>query len=158
MTQNKNEAQYAGPSRIHLSAFPPKERWDDWTELDSQAWPRRKERHYSLVPTTCFNCESACGLLAYIDKDSGEIQKLEGNPLHPGSRGRNCAKGPATINQLHDPERILYPLKRAGKRGEGHWHRTTWDEVLDTFAAKIRAALVDNRRVEGIYQVGRPGH
>src|SRR5207245_10772773 len=72
-----NETFYPGPSRIHLSAFPPKERWDDWTELDSQAWPRRKERRYSLVPTTCFNCESACGLLAYIDKDTNQIQKFE---------------------------------------------------------------------------------
>ena len=112
------ETFYPGPSRSHLAAFPPKERWDDWTELDSQAWPRRKERHYSLVPTTCFNCESACGLLAYIDKVTGEIQKFEGNPEHPGSRGRNCAKGPATLNQIHDPDRILYPLKRAGKRSD----------------------------------------
>src|SRR6476660_6580451 len=71
---NENQPRYPGPSRIHLSAFPPKERWNDWTELDSQAWPRRKERRYSLVPTTCFNCESACGLLAYIDKDTNQIQ------------------------------------------------------------------------------------
>jgi len=78
-----NETFYPGPSRIHLAAFPPKERWDDWTELDSRAWPRRKERHSSLVPTTCFNCESACGLLAYIDKVTGERQKFEGNPEHP---------------------------------------------------------------------------
>jgi hypothetical protein len=46
------------------------------------------------VPTTCFNCESACGLLAYIDRETGQIQKFEGNPENPGSRGRNCAKGP----------------------------------------------------------------
>ena len=132
-----DETFYPGPSRIHLAAFPPKERWDNWTELDSRAWPKRKERHYSLVPTTCFNCESACGLLAYIDKVTGEIQKFEGNPEHPGSRGRNCAKGPATLNQVTDPDRILYPLKRAGKRGEGKWERTTWDEALDTIAARI---------------------
>src|SRR5687768_18109043 len=75
-----DETFYPGPSRNHLAAFPPKERWDDWTELDSRAWPKRVERHYSIVPTTCFNCESACGLLAYIDKVTGEIQKFEGNP------------------------------------------------------------------------------
>ena len=76
-------------------------------------------RRYSLIPTTCFNCEACCGLVAYVDKDSGRIDRLEGNPYHPASRGRNCAKGPATINQVYDPERILYPLKRAGRRGEG---------------------------------------
>ena len=69
---------------------------------------------YSIVPTTCFNCESGCGLLAYVDKETFEIKKFEGNPVHPGSRGRNCAKGPATHNQTYDPERILYPLKRVG--------------------------------------------
>ena len=71
----RGETFYPGPSRSHLAAYPPKERWDNWTELDSQAWPRRKERHYSLVPTTCFNCESACGLLAYIDKVTGEFRR-----------------------------------------------------------------------------------
>src|SRR5437870_3424995 len=153
----KNNPSYPGPSRIHLAAFPPKERWDDWTELDSQAWPRRKERHYQLVPTTCFNCESACGLLAYIDKDTNQIQKFEGNPENPGSRGRNCAKGPATLNQITDPDRILYPLKRAGKRGEGKWERVSWDETLDDIAARIRKAIVENRREEIMYHVGRPG-
>src|SRR5688572_18543503 len=110
-----------------LISSPPKERWDDWVELDSRSWPERVERRYSLVPTTCFNCESACGLLAYVDKDTQEIRKFEGNPEHPGSRGRNCAKGPATINQVTDPDRILYPLKRAGKRGEGKWERVSWE-------------------------------
>src|SRR5215216_3685537 len=146
------------PASSRLSNFPPYERWDDWVEYDAKSWPKKVERRYSLVPTTCFNCEAACGLLAYVDQETGEIQKLEGNPLHPGSRGRNCAKGPATINQIHDPERILYPIKRVGARGEGGWERTTWDEVLDTFAAKIRKALIEDRRDEVIYHVGRPGH
>ncbi len=90
------------------------EKWDDWVEYDPEAWPRRVQRHYQLIPTICFNCESACGLLAYIDKETGEIAKFEGNPKHPASRGRLCAKGPATINQIHDPDRILYPMKRDG--------------------------------------------
>ena len=141
-----------------LTNFPPVERWEDWTEYDPAAWPRKVEKHYSLIPTICFNCEAGCGLLAYVDKETQEIRKFEGNPAHPGSRGRNCAKGPATINQVHDPERILYPLKRVGERGSGQWERTTWDEVLDTFAARIRKALQEDRRTEVMYHVGRPGH
>lgn len=156
-TEARGETFYPGASRIHLAAFPPKERWDDWTELDAKAWPRRVERRYSLVPTTCFNCESACGLLAYIDQDSGQIKKLEGNPEHPGSRGRNCAKGPATLNQITDPDRILYPLKRVGARGEGKWARVSWDEALDDMAQRIRKALVEKRHNEIMYHVGRPG-
>ena len=141
-----------------LATCPPPERWGDWVEYDAKAWPRKVARHYTILPTICFNCEAACGLLAYIDKESGRVRRFEGNPYHPGSRGRNCAKGPATINQVNDPERILYPLKRAGKRGEGKWQRVNWDEVLDVFAAKIRAALLENRRDEVMYHVGRPGH
>ena len=114
-TEGRGETFYPGPSRTPLGAYPPRERWDDWVELDSRAWPRRVERHYMLVPTTCFNCESACGLLAYVDRETLEIRKFEGNPEHPGSRGRNCAKGPATLNQINDPDRILYPLKRGGQ-------------------------------------------
>jgi anaerobic selenocysteine-containing dehydrogenase len=156
-TEARGETFYPGPSRIHLAAFPPKERWDDWVELDSKAWPDRKERRYMLVPTTCFNCESACGLLAYIDRDSFQVQKFEGNPEHPGSRGRNCAKGPATLNQVTDPDRILYPLKRAGKRGEGKWVRVGWDEALNEIAARIRKAIIEKRHNEIMYHVGRPG-
>ncbi len=140
-----------------LASFPPPERWDDWVEYDSAAWPRRVERRYRLVPTICFNCEAACGLVAYIDRDSGRIRKLEGNPYHPGSRGRNCAKGPATLNQVDDPGRILYPLKRVGPRGAGKFERTTWDEVVSTIATRIRTALREERRNEIMYHVGRPG-
>jgi anaerobic selenocysteine-containing dehydrogenase len=152
----RGETFYPGPSRIHLAAFPPRERWDDWVEVDARA-PGRPERHYMLVPTTCFNCESACGLLAYVDRESLEVRKLEGNPEHPGSRGRNCAKGPATLNQVTDPDRILFPLKRAGERGEGRWARVSWDEALDDIAARIRGAIVGGRGNEVMYHVGRPG-
>lgn len=156
-TEARGETFYPGASRIHLAAFPPKERWDDWVELDSRSFPERVEKRYMLVPTTCFNCESACGLLAYIDKDTLQVRKFEGNPEHPGSRGRNCAKGPATLNQVTDPDRILYPLKRVGQRGEGKWKQVTWDEALDDLAGRIRAAIEEDRRNEIMYHVGRPG-
>ena len=149
-----------GPVRTpvgELPAYPPADQWDRWTELDAKAWPRRVPHTYTLVPTTCFNCESACGLLGYVDVETLRIRKFEGNPAHPGSRGRTCAKGPATLNQVEDPDRILYPLKRAGQRGDGQWERTTWDEVLETFAARIRKALVEGRKTEIMYHVGRPG-
>ncbi|MAE77089.1 MAG: formate dehydrogenase [Planctomycetes bacterium] len=152
-----DETFYQGPSGTHLRSFPPKERWDDWTELDAKSWPKRVERRYRLLPTTCFNCESACGLLAYVDKDTGRIRKFEGNPEHPASRGRNCAKGPATHNQVYDPDRILHPLKRVGKRGEGKWERISWDEALDAIATRIRKAFDEDRKDEVIYHVGRPG-
>ncbi len=140
-----------------LTNFPPPERWDDWEEYDAQAWPRRVKHEYRLVPTTCFNCESACGLLAYVDKETGQVRKFEGNPAHPGSRGRNCAKGPATINQMYDPERILHPMRRVGERGSGQWEQVTWEDALVDIAGRMRTAIQQGRHDEIMYHVGRPG-
>ena len=146
------------PPEGGLSSYPPVERWEDWEEYDPVAWPRKVKRRYSLIPTICFNCEAGCGLLAYVDRETLQIQKFEGNPVHPGSRGRNCAKGPATLNQVTDPERIRYPLRRVGPRGGGRWERVTWDQALDDIAGRIRAALVEGRQKEVMYHLGRPGH
>lgn len=140
-----------------LVNFPPPERWDDWQEYDARAWPDKQQHSYRLVPTTCFNCESACGLLAYIDKETGVVRKFEGNPAHPASRGRNCAKGPATLNQMYDPERILHPLRRSGPRGSGAWEQVSWEEALTDIAGRMRAAIVEDRHDEIMYHVGRPG-
>jgi anaerobic selenocysteine-containing dehydrogenase len=159
MTRDPSLAPSGEPWRTtELASFPPPEKWDDWTEYDSKSWPRKVEKRYRLVPTICFNCEAACGLVAYVEKGTNKVRKLEGNPYHPGSRGRNCAKGPATLNQVNDPGRILYPLKRSGPRGSGKFERTTWDEVIATFAARIRKAIVEKRLTEVMYHVGRPGH
>jgi anaerobic selenocysteine-containing dehydrogenase len=141
----------------HLRNFPPVSTWDNHVEYDAKAHPRKVPRSYLLIPTTCFNCESACGLLAYVDKQDLSVKKLEGNPAHPGSRGRNCAKGPATVNQLNDPERILHPMRRTGERGGGSWERVSWDEALDDIAGRIRSALAEGRHDEIMYHVGRPG-
>ena len=141
-----------------LASYPPVEKWDDWVEYDTAQWPRKVEKHCHVIPTICFNCEAACGLLGFVEKDTGHIRRFEGNPEHPGSRGRNCAKGPATLNQVNDPERIRYPLKRIGARGAGKWERVTWDEALDDIAGRVRKALLEERRNEIMYHVGRPGH
>jgi anaerobic selenocysteine-containing dehydrogenase len=149
--------QTARRSPWQLDVGPPPERWHDWVELDASAWPERRERHFDCIPTICANCESACGLLAFVDKQTGEVAKFEGNPVHPGSRGRTCAKGPATLNQIRDPERILKPLRRSGPRGSGRFREVGWDEALDEIGGRIRRALDEDRHDELMYHVGRPG-
>ena len=140
-----------------LTNYPPLEQWHDWTEYDAKAWPDKVEKKYTLVPTSCFNCEAGCGLLCYFNQETGEIDKIEGNPEHPASRGRNCAKGPATLNQVYDPERVMYPMKRVGERGSGQWERVSWDEALEQIGARIRKAIHEERNNEIMYHVGRPG-
>ncbi len=140
------------------TGYPPPEKWDNWTEYEATSGNAREKRNYMIVPTNCFNCEAGCGLLSYVDKDTMKVRKFEGNPYHPGSRGRNCAKGPATINQITDPDRILYPLKRVGERGAGKWERVSWEDALNDISARLRKALQEGRNNEIAYHVGRPGH
>ena len=140
-----------------LASFPPTSQWEDWEEGDPRADAGDPDRHYTLVPTLCFNCESACGLLAYVDRETLEVRKLEGQPLHPASRGRNCPKGPATVNQMNNPDRILHPLKRVGPRGGGRWEQVTWEEALADIGPRIRKAISEERRDAVVYHVGRPG-
>ncbi|EDP74036.1 Twin-arginine translocation pathway signal [Hydrogenivirga sp. 128-5-R1-1] len=135
----------------HLDYYPPFDKWNDWKEPSGDYWKKHggalrngvKLINYMIVPTVCSNCEAACGLTAWVDKDEMVVRKFMGNPFHTGSRGRNCAKGYATLSQMYDPDRIPFPLKRApgSKRGEGKWVRTTWDEALKTIGERMREVI-----------------
>jgi len=140
-----------------LDSYPPHESWHDAITLDAAAWPQKVEQHHTLVPTTCFNCEAACGLLCHVNHETQRIDRVEGNPLHPASRGRNCAKGPATLNQIDDHERILHPRRRIGERGSGQGQQVSWDEARGDIAERIRGAFSSARPNEVMYHVARPG-
>jgi anaerobic selenocysteine-containing dehydrogenase len=140
-----------------FKSHPDPSQWDNYVDFESTSWPKKERRTYWIVPSICFNCESACGILAYVDQQTMEVRKIEGNPVHPGSRGRTCAKGVVTPNQLDDPDRILYPLRRTGARGEGKWEQVTWDVALEDIGGRIRRAIQEGRRHELMYHVGRPG-
>ena len=88
------------------------------------------------VKTVCSICYPTCGVLAHV-KD-GKVVELEGDPDHPINKGNLCPKGLAGIELLYHPDRLNYPLKRAGERGEGKWQRISWDEALDTIAGKLK--------------------
>jgi hypothetical protein len=71
-------------SHENLRNYPPVEDWDHHVEYDAKAHPRKVPHTYSLIPTICFNCESSCGLLAYVDHEDLSIKKFEGNPAREG--------------------------------------------------------------------------
>jgi anaerobic selenocysteine-containing dehydrogenase len=77
-----------------------------------------------------------CGCEIYV-KD-GKVTCVEGNADHPFNQGRLCAKGLAVPQYMYHPDRVLYPLKRVGERGEGKWERITWDEAYGTIEAKFK--------------------
>lgn len=88
------------------------------------------------IPSVCLNCSSVCGMNVLI-KD-GEILGVEGNPNDPNAQGKLCAKAHGGVSAVNNSERIVYPLKRVGKRGEGLWQRITMEEAYDTIAKKIK--------------------
>jgi thiosulfate reductase/polysulfide reductase chain A len=88
-----------------------------------------------VVPSMCEMCVWRCGLLAKV-KD-GRVVKLEGNPEHPHSRGNLCPRGQSGLMNTYDPDRVLPPLIRVGKRGEGLFRKASWEEALDLVAGNM---------------------
>ena len=87
------------------------------------------------IHTMCEMCVWRCGVRAKVDE--GRIVKLEGNPDHPHSYGKLCARGQSGLMNTYDPDRVLTPLIRVGKRGEGLFRKASWDEALDLTAEKM---------------------
>jgi len=87
------------------------------------------------ISSMCEMCVWRCGLIAKI-KD-GRVVKLDGNPEHPHSRGKLCPRGQSGLMNTYDPDRVLTPLVRVGKRGEGLFRKASWDEALDIVASNM---------------------
>ena len=85
-----------------------------------------------------------------VHVEDGKVVKVKGDPESPLNKGKMCPKGAASIDNLYHPDRLKYPLKRAGKRGEGKWERISWDEALDTIVGKINEIKASH----GIESVG----
>jgi thiosulfate reductase/polysulfide reductase chain A len=83
----------------------------------------------------CEMCVWRCGLIAKVK--NGRVVKLDGNPEHPHSRGNLCPRGQSGLMNTYDPDRVLTPLIRVGKRGEGKFRKASWDEALDLVAGKM---------------------
>ncbi len=89
------------------------------------------------VPSFCEMCFWRCGLIAKVEGD--RLVKLDGNPLHPQSRGRLCAKGQSGMGLLYDKDRLKTPLIRTGKRGDGKYRKASWNEAYSYIAEKLTA-------------------
>jgi anaerobic selenocysteine-containing dehydrogenase len=117
-------------------------------------WPdKNKYVGVDKIPGMCQLCSTVCGTIGYVKE--GRLIKLEGNPRDPNSRGYLCARGHAGLNHQYHPERLLYPLRRVGKRGEGKWKRITWDEALEEIADRLKAVRESGRPEEFAFHQGR---
>jgi menaquinone reductase, molybdopterin-binding-like subunit len=102
-------------------------------------------------PSICPLCPTGCGMLVRVMDGEAEVirngkkgliqmglaRKLEGNPAHPISQGKLCARGQAAIQVTYHPDRIIHPLKRNGARGTGPFQEITWDEAMTMLLAQL---------------------
>ena len=95
-----------------------------------------------IIQTNCRGCHGGCGVLVHVR--DGTIVKIEGNPDFPTNHGYMCSKGLAFQQLVYHPDRVKYPLKRVGKRGEGKWQRISWDEAFETIVNKLRQVIKEN--------------
>ncbi len=100
-----------------------------------------------VINSICGMCVNRCGIRCRVK--NGVVEKIEGEPRNPKSRGRTCAKGQAGIMTAYDPNRIKYPMIRVGERGEGKWRRASWDEA-NAYVAENLTKIIDKYGPEGL--------
>jgi anaerobic selenocysteine-containing dehydrogenase len=89
----------------------------------------------TVYKTECFICNQGCDALVHVKH--GEVVRVQGDPSSSVTKGTLCSKGLASRELLYHPDRLLYPLKRTGERGQGRWQRISWDEALDTITRRF---------------------
>jgi anaerobic selenocysteine-containing dehydrogenase len=83
------------------------------------------------------DCPDTCAM--WVTVEDGRAVKVQGDPEHPTTHGALCTKVSRYAERTHHPERVLHPLRRVGRKGEGRFERATWDEALDAIAARLKA-------------------
>jgi anaerobic selenocysteine-containing dehydrogenase len=105
------------------------------------------------IPTACWSCVTRCAAMGFVE--DGRLVKMESNPKSIRTEGKMCSKGQSGPNEVYFPDRILYPMKRAGARGEGKWKRITWDEALTELAGKLKKLRDDGHPEKFMFHYGR---
>jgi anaerobic selenocysteine-containing dehydrogenase len=99
----------------------------------------------STVHATCpHDCPDTCALLVTV-KD-GVATEVRGDPEHPTTAGVLCTKVSRYAERSYHKDRLLYPMRRIGKKGEGRFARISWDEALDTIAARLKNIVARDPR------------
>ncbi len=92
--------------------------------------PMQKNQHHRTVYGACpHDCPDCCALETEVD-EQGKAVSVRGRSDHPVTRGWLCAKVNRYLDRVYHPERLLYPMRRVGAKGNGAFERITWDEAL----------------------------
>lgn len=125
-----------------------------------------------VIFSVCLACNARCGIRAVV-KD-GRLTALKGNPYHPynmlgqplsygaplsqalsDQSATVCAKAIDSISYVYSPYRVLVPLKRAGKRGEGRFEPISWDQLIEEISkgGRLFAHLGEDRDLPGLAEL-----
>lgn len=96
---------------------------------------REESVNKKVIRSACRGCHGVCQVLVHLEGD--RVVKVTGDPDSPISRGYLCPKGAASPELLYHPDRLTYPLRRVGGRGENKWKRIPWEEALDEMAGRF---------------------
>ncbi|HEX2332806.1 MAG TPA: molybdopterin oxidoreductase family protein [Burkholderiales bacterium] len=88
------------------------------------------------------DCPDTCAMLVTVE--NGVATDIRGDPDMPFTEGTLCTKVAYYLERTYAPDRLLYPQKRVGKKGEGKFRRITWDEALDEIAARLKALAAED--------------
>lgn len=117
----------------------------------------QQDPQQTIAMTQCFGCWTQCGVRVRVDQQTNRVLRIAGNPYHPLShehhidasvpfstamaqlagengldaRSTACARGATQLEGLYSPLRILEPMKRVGKRGDGKWQRISFEQLID---------------------------
>ena len=91
-----------------------------------------------VVQAVCpHDCPDTCAL--HVTVQAGRVIRVAGDPDHPPTQGVLCTKVSRYAERTYHPERVLTPLRRLGKKGEGRFEPVSWDVALDDIAARLKA-------------------
>lgn len=148
-------------------------------EIDTSTGEVTVNKDVIVRYSSCLGCYSSCGNRLKIDRASGRLLTVGGNPYHPNcaypyldfteplteaylsmsfangkgntTRGTLCGRGQGTQDAYSQPDRIKTPLKRSGKRGSGKWKPISWDQLISevTEGGKLFGELGEDTVIEG---------
>jgi anaerobic selenocysteine-containing dehydrogenase len=103
--------------------------------------PYTREMREVRHSVCALDCPDACAVLVTVE--DGRATQLRGDPRHPVTRGFLCAKVARYLDRVYHQDRLLYPLRRTGRKGEGRFARVSWDEALEEIASRLRAIAAE---------------
>src|SRR3954462_11067419 len=98
--------------------------------------PERKLAEQGVKVACPHDCPDTCAMLVPV-KD-GVATDIRGDPTMPFTDGTLCTKVSHYLERTYSPDRLLYPMKRAAKKGEGKFRRIGWEGALDENAARLK--------------------